>query len=322
MAVIRDELRTGLLVVFTTTVLALVLIYLEVPGLSGQRHLFRVYFDNANGINVGSPVMLAGRKVGQVSRIDSPIPESERPRPNLEVAIEVAVYPHAMIYREEHVMMLQYNLLAEQVIDFSRGNEASGLAPNNASFVGERQLGLSEVGQKMMEKLDPVIDSATVAIKGIQGTAENLKRMTQDGSDLVVALAQFRQFSAQLAALTGTDGVIQHTINNLQCLSCKEGPLARALANAERFTGQLAGNKDIGASLRNFRQASESLSTTAQSLKQGVRSARPGIDQTVHNAEQFTDTVKRQPWRLIWPSTKQYPDDPPKLPAVCGPPRR
>lgn len=317
MAVIRDELRTGLLVVFTSTVLAAVLIYLEAPGISGQRTIYRVYFDNANGINVGAPVMLVGRKVGQVARIISPVPVAERPRPELEAVVEVAVDPRAVIYREEKVTMLQYSLLAEQVIDFSKGNETSGLAPANSQFIGERQLGLSEAGQKVLDKLDPVIGEATLAIKTIQATGENLRRMTEEESDLAMAMAQFRQFSAQMVTLSGSDGAIQHTLDNLQALTGKESPLANTLTNAERFTGQLADNQDVSLSLRNFRRASENFNSTARSLKGSVGGVQPGIKRTVRNAEQFTDTIKRQPWRLIWPSTKKYPED--KKGAKCTP---
>ena len=27
------------------------------------------------------------------------------------------------------------------------------------------------------------------------------------------------------------------------------------------------------------------------------------------NLKQFSETIKAQPWRLIWPSTKKYPED-------------
>ena len=324
MAVIRDELRTGLLVIFTSTVLAAALIYLEAPGLAGQRRIYRVYFDNANGINVGAPVMLAGRKVGQVARIFSPVPVSERPRQDLEAAVEVAVDAHALIYREEKVVMLQYSLLSEQVVDFAQGNEASGLAESRTNFIGERQPGLGEVGQKMMEKIDPVINDADVVMKELQTTTSHLSRITENGSDLVTALAQFRQVGEQLVALSGSDGAVRHTAENLERLTDDDGPLTRLLSNVEKFTGDLAGNKDVGVSLRNFRRASENLSSTTQGLKNSIG---PGISRTVHNAEQFTDTVKRQPWRLIWPSTKHYPEDkpkncPPKKPPcvpVCKP---
>jgi hypothetical protein len=27
------------------------------------------------------------------------------------------------------------------------------------------------------------------------------------------------------------------------------------------------------------------------------------------NLKEFSETIKTQPWRLIWPSTKKYPED-------------
>jgi len=326
MGLIRNEFRTGLLVLLTAAILAVALIYLGAPGWAGERRVFRVYFDNASGINIGAPVMLAGRKIGQVSALISPVPESQRPRPELAVVVEVAVDPTAKIYREEHVWMIQYSLLGEQVIDFTKGNEASGLATADTKFIGERQAGLSEVGQKMLEKLDPMVGSATLAMQDLQKTSARLAEITKEGSDLALAIASFRQFGDQLVVLSGSDGAMQQTLDNLRLLTGEESPLARTLTNAEKFTGSLADNKDIGISLRNFRQASANFSSTARGLKSTVNGIRPGIDQTVHNAEQFTDTVKRQPWRLIWPSTKKYPEDkakeckPTPTPKACKTP--
>jgi len=260
--------------------------------------------------------MLAGRRVGQVSRLMSPVPESQRPRPDLVALVEVAVDPSALIYKDEHVIMVQYSLLGEQVIDFASGNEASGLASTNTKFIGERQPGLSEVGQKMLDKLDPVIGSANLAMKDLQRTATHLNEMTQPGSDLTLAIANFRTLGEQLTFLSGSNGALYQTFDNMQLLTDKESPLAQTFKNAEKFTGSLAENKDINLSLLNFRQASENLSSTTRNIKSSVNCIRPGVGKIVHNAEQFTDTVKRQPWRLIWPSTKKYPEDQPK----CKPP--
>ena len=315
MSVIRNELRTGLLVAFAAVMLAGVLIYLEAPGLSGERRIYRVYFDNAGGINGGAPVMLAGRRIGQVSRILSPVPEAQRPRPDLAVIVEVAVDPKARIYQEERVLMVQYSLLGEDVIDFTQGKEASGLATPDTRFIGIRQPGLADVGQQVLEKLEPVVGSASLAMKDLQKTCSHLTEITQQGSDMVVAIANFRQLGERLLVLSGTDGSLQGALDNVEELTGKEGPLAKALANAQKFTGELADNRDVGVALRNFRRASENFNSSALALKGGVRGIKPSLDQTVRNAEQFTDTVKRQPWRLIWPSTKQYPEDQPEGPC-------
>ncbi len=63
-----------------------------------------------------------------------------------------------------------------------------------------------------------------------------------------------------------------------------------AAANLDKLSGELAGNKDIGATLRNLRLTSEQLKTVGENLTEA------------------TDTVKHQPWRLVWPSTKTYDD--------------
>jgi len=309
MSVIRNEFRTGLLALLSLIAVVTLVIFLSAPGLLREKRVYRIYFDNANGISVGAPVMLDGRRIGQVSNLISPVPDSERPQPNLAVIVEVMVEPGAKVYHQQNVRMTQYSLLGEEVIDFTKGEESSGIASTGSVFIGERQPGLCDVGQRVLDKLEPVVGSASVAMQDLQKTCAHLTKITEEGSDMVVAIANFRNLGERLMFLSGSNGVFQHTLENLEELTGDESPLAKALQNAEKFTDDLAKNTDIGASLHNFRRASENLSATAQGLRKSVRGITPGIDKTVHNAEQFTDTVKHQPWRLIWPTTKKYPED-------------
>src|SRR5437763_16883876 len=69
----RNEIMTGLLVIGTVAVLAFVLVLLGAPGLFLPLVAYKIYFDNAAGIKVGAPVMLAGRKIGQVQKLFSPV---------------------------------------------------------------------------------------------------------------------------------------------------------------------------------------------------------------------------------------------------------
>ena len=34
----------------------------------------------------------------------------------------------------------------------------------------------------------------------------------------------------------------------------------------------------------------------------------PDLEATLSNAKDFTGTLRTQPWRLIWPTTKKYPE--------------
>ena len=72
---------TGLLVIATIAVVAFVLVLLGAPGLFRPLVTYKIYFDNAAGIKQGAPVMLAGRKIGQVQKLFSPVsPEEEQAR--------------------------------------------------------------------------------------------------------------------------------------------------------------------------------------------------------------------------------------------------
>ncbi len=309
MNVVRNEIRTGLLVVVTLAALILVLFYLASPGVFRHTRLYNIYFDDAGGIQAGAAVMLSGRKVGQVKRLTSPVPPEQRPRPDLEAIVQVEVNEGTPIYREVRVIMLQYSMLGEQVIDFTAGKPASGLAPEDTKFIGERQVGINDAAPKILQKLDPVVKSALQTMAELQKTAAQISAITAQGSDLNRALANFKGVGENLVELSGTGGSIRRTLGHLENLTDEESPLTRALQNAETFTRNLATNKDIDRSFRNFRQASANLNTTVQGLNGTVRGIRPRLNATLHNAEQFTDTVKRQPWRLVWPTTKKYPED-------------
>jgi ABC-type transporter Mla subunit MlaD len=201
------------------------------------------------------------------------------------------------------------------MIDFSNGEESSGLAPDGAHFVGERQHGLNDVVPEVLERLDPVVKKATETLDSLQKTSENLNKLTAEGADLPMALAEFRKFGEHLDELSGPGGSLHLSLENIQALTGENGRIDKSLAHIEELTGpdgplaktlrnaeRLTSNKDIDAALRNFRQASDKLSRT-------IDDVRPDLSATGHNLEQASDTLKRQPWRLIWPATKKYDDD-------------
>jgi len=337
MNILRNEIRTGLLVVITLAVLVMVVLYLGAPGVFVPQHVYRVYFDNASGIKQGADVLLAGRKVGRVKNLYSPVPESERPSPKMETLIEVEVSAYAKIYNSVKVQMVQNGLLSEEVIDFTSGEEASGRAPDGARFLGLRPGGLQDAVPMVLEKIDPVLTKATTTLESLEKTSDNLAVLTEKGADLPVALGEFRQFGTNLKELSGPDGPLKKSLENIQAmmgdggkvdkaidniheLTAPDSSLAKALDNAEEFTNKLAHNKDIDTTLSNFRTASANLNRAVSELG-------PQFSMIGHNLQQASDTVKRQPWRLIWPSTKKYEDDgrasppQPRL-RVSSPPRK
>lgn len=304
----RNEVLTGLLVVATLAVLTGVLVLLGAPGLFRPLVTYRIYFDNAAGMKLGAPVLLAGRKIGQVSQLFSPVSQEENKRalevqkairaadpsatppppnekpPRYEVRIEVQVDRNALLYRDATARMMTLGLLGETAIDFTEGTEASGRAKAGEIFAGVRVPDFGESIARMLDVIQPVATEATATLKELQSTAQNLSHITDENSQLNLALSQFHTFGEQLNALTAP-----------------QGSLSLSLGNIHRLTDDLTKNDNITATLQNLRLTTDRLKTTLTSLG-------PSLEASSDNLKDMTATLKTQPWRLIYPTTKKYPE--------------
>jgi ABC-type transporter Mla subunit MlaD len=308
----RNEIMTGLLVIGTIAVVAFLLVLLGAPGLFRPLVTYKIYFDNAVGIKQGAPVMLAGRKIGQVQKLYSPVsPEEEKraeeaaaamnpslpgaspapqpAKPRFEVRIDVQVDKSAKVYRDAKARMIQLGLLGDMAIDITQGIEKSGRAKDGEIFAGERTPDLGEAAAKMLEVIKPVAAEATNTMKDLQQTAQNINRLTDENSELNLALGQFKTFGQHLVDLTAPDSALSHS-----------------LANIEKISTSLTDNDNIEVTLRNLRNSSEKLKVAATDLGPAGE-----------NIKQFSETIKTQPWRLIWPTTKKYAEASP-TPAVAS----
>ncbi len=304
----RNEILTGLLVIGTIGVIAFLLVLLGAPGLFRPLVTYRVYFDNAAGIKQGAVVMLAGRKIGQVGKLYSPVTPAEEkqaqqavaaihpaepgaspaPSPRFEVRVDVQVDKNAKVYRDARALMMQLGLLGDMTIDFTQGTQESGRAKDGESFAGERTPDLGEAAAKMLEVIKPVAAEATNTMKDLQQTADNLNRLTDQNSELNLALTQFKTFGEHLSDLTAPDSALSHSLTNI-----------------EKISTSLTENDNIEVTLRNLRTSSERLKIATNELQPAGE-----------NIKQFSETIKTQPWRLIWPTTKKYPEASP-TPAIA-----
>jgi ABC-type transporter Mla subunit MlaD len=304
----KNEIMTGLLVIGTIAVVAFLLVLLGAPGLFRPLVTYKIYLDNAAGIKEGAPVMLAGRKIGQVQKLFSPVSSEEQKKaeqadaavhasepnpgpspsatpgkPRFEARVDVQVDKSARVYRDAKVQLMQLGLLGDMAIDFAQGTEASGRAKDGEMFAGERTPDLGEAAAKMLEVIKPVAAEATNTMKDLQQTAQNLNRLTDENSELTLALNQFRTFGEHLSGLTAPDSALSHSLTNI-----------------EKISTSLTENNNIQVTLQNLRQSSEKLKIATTELQPAGE-----------NIKQFSETIKTQPWRLIWPSTKQYAETSP-----------
>ena len=303
MQIRRNEVLTGLLVVATLAVLTGILVLLGAPGLFRPLTTYKIYFDNAAGIKLGAPVLLAGRKIGQVAKLYSPVSKEESQRavevekslraaeanatpapekpPRYEVRIDVQVDRSAQLYRDSKARMITLGLLGEVAIDFTEGTESSGRARSGEVFAGER---VPDFGESIARMLDVIATEATATFKQLELTAQNLSHITDETSELNLALGQFKNLGEHLNQLTGP-----------------ESALSSSLTNLNQITTDLTKNDNIAVTLQNLRASSEKLKSTLASLG-------PSLQESAENVQDATATLKSQPWRLVWPSTKKYPE--------------
>jgi ABC-type transporter Mla subunit MlaD len=311
MQILRNEVRTGLMVLLTLGLVVGVVLYISSPGLFRPLKSFLVYFDDAAGIKPGAAVMLAGRKIGTVADIQSPVPLNDRPehRLNYEAMVRVQVAEDSQIYRETTVAMRSFGLLAELVIDFTNGNADSGLAEPNAKFVGKRAPDLAEIGPLIILKLDPVLKQTELTLAELQKTSHNLTVLTSQESALTGTLKSFGAVGENLKTITAKGGGIDSTLATAH----------EVLNNVKDVTIQLQKDNNLEKSLGNFKAASGKLKTILDSLDKTMGTLLPRLEGIVSDLGELTGKLKQQPWRVIWPSTIKYPET---QEATEKPPRR
>jgi len=172
---------------------------------------------------------------------------------------------------------MQLGLLGDMAIDITQGTEASGRARDGEMFAGERNPDLGEAAAKMLEIIKPVAAEATSTMKDLQQTAQNLNHITDENSELNQALSQVKLFGEHIAGMTAPDSALSHSLNNI-----------------EKISTSLTENNNIEITLQNLRTSSDKLKVTINDL-----------GPTGQNIKEFSDTIKSQPWRLIWLSTKK-----------------
>jgi len=300
MQILRNEVRTGLMVLLTLGLVVSVVLYISSPGLFKPLKSFLVYFDNAAGIKPGAAVMLAGRKIGTVADIQSPVPLNDRPenKPNYEAMVRVQVNEDSQIYKETTVAMRSFGLLAELVIDFTNGNADSGLAEPNAKFVGQRAPDLAEIGPLIIQKLEPVLKQSESTLAELQKTSHNLTVLTAQESVLTGTLKSFGGVGENLKVITAKGGGIDSAL-----VSAHE-----VLSNVKDVTVQLQKDNNLEKALGNFKASSAKLKIILDSLDKTMGTVLPRLDVIVSDLSELTGKLKQQPWRVIWPSTIKYPE--------------
>ncbi len=115
----------------------------------------------------------------------------------------------------------------------------------------------------------------------------------------------------RLAATLGNLGDMatsfQTVGEHLATITGEDGPANRALQRVDSLAASLQDeNKPVLHMFTDLRKTSGELRADFARVDELLARISPMIERGTSNAEQMTDTLKRQPWRVVWPSTKKY----------------
>ena len=255
-----------------------------------------LFTGSVRGLSPDAPVEFRGIRVGSVEGASFKYLPGD---PERRVPVLIKIDPALLLDRPSNDLPTAQALVAESVGQGLRATLKTGSLLTGQLYVDlDFQKDAPTAAVTQVEGYDVLPTTSSSGLEDLQAKAGALL-------DKFKALPIETTVENLNQTLAGAKGAVA----NLDKLTGPGGALDKTLKNTEKITADLAGSKDLGATLHNIRGASEKLNATVSNL--GVQFSEVGA-----NLEQATDTVKRQPWRLVWPSTKKYGDDPQPAPRL------
>ena len=310
-------------------------LYARLQPSQGLTYFF--YVQDSSGLPEGTDVKFHGLPVGQVVRVTLDEEQSRQLRsPQFRVDFQINPQGERVLnlWSFENVTLgKETPLVGATIVTLARERMPGGRTSNKVPL---RLLppadGISDELGSIVLRAGQAVDNVNAAVRNVRASLE--ARPDRLGDDRAANLLLVLQRDVYPLDYGAGDGVSRPTrvgdvLGNLATaarsfaaagdsitsVARPQGPMQDALNNVSKLTGDLADPQQT------FLSAIAELKKTAADVrvdfgKYGTLADRvaPSLDRSAQNAEQMLDTLKREPWRIIWKSTKQY--DAPPAPAA------
>lgn len=262
--------------------------FLSGSDIFGRTNAYYVYYDNANGLQNASQVVIRGVKVGQV--VDIAIAESDPTK----VEVELAVSKDYQIPVDSKAKSFSASIMGGQAIEIIVGQSKEYIEPNgtidSAVEVGMMDMVANEFGD-IKEKLMVMVDNINTTLTTLNSLVDsNSATITSTVAHLNGVLADLEKSNiiSNIDSFTGTlkqngekiDGIVTNVSNLTASIEEQQlgvkltqsiESLNTLLANinsAEGTVGSLLNDKELYA---NLTQASDNLSLLLEDLKKNPK---------------------------------------------------
>ena len=311
-------------------------LYERLQPTQGSTYFF--YVGDSSGLPEGTEVKFHGLPVGQVVRVtldERQSKDSHTPAFRVDFQINPQGQRVLNLWSFEHVMLgKETPLIGATIITLAHERSPGGLTSTQAPLQLLTQPdGLSDELNDIVLRAGEAVDNANAAIRSVRASLE--ARPERLGDDRAANLMMVLQRDVYPLDYGAGDGVSRPTrvaavLGNLAAaarsfasagdsitsVTRREGPMEDAFARVGKLTG------DLDDPTQPFLRSIVDLQKTTTSMREdfgkyGTLADRltPGLVRGTDNAAQMLDTLKREPWRIIWKSTKDYGPSPAPSPT-------
>ncbi len=167
------QLKVGITVLVASIILAVSIFLITGTGFFGPTIRLKAYFDNAEGLRVGSPVRLQGVDIGNVTQI---LIVPNRPKDPVEISMKVSTTYKFNLRKDSIASLNTAGALGETYVDIFSGTAKGPEAADGDVLPSEERPGLTEVvraSQTTLQNLDTVLkrfDRIVAAIETGEGS--------------------------------------------------------------------------------------------------------------------------------------------------------
>jgi phospholipid/cholesterol/gamma-HCH transport system substrate-binding protein len=280
------EVRIGILALVATGLTLWGIKFIQGTNLLSKTDTYYAYYDEVNGVQIGTPIQISGVTVGSVSAIDLGI---EDRRVRLSFTLERKV----PMPKSTRAVLMQTSVLGDKaiILDYDQPCQGANCAVDGDELTGvsldmvESILGEGGIGNYMEQltaSLNQLVDSINYKLlgddsegplaesaRGIQSTVENLKQAT----------------GRMNLMLQRSAPALESTLNNVDQLTAtleqQRGSIAGILDNADSLSNQLV-EAQLG-------EAIEGIKGTITQLNETLA----GADQTVAGLNEVMGKIEK-----------------------------
>ena len=214
-----SELRVGLLVVATITILIIFILSISGGIPFFQRDsTYKTRFAAADGLKKGDEVRLAGKNVGKVDSVEfGAVPTSKDEKPIVVTLIVDTDEVEGRIRRDSQAVLAQQGFLGDRVIDISTGTRGAEPIPEGGEIPSADQQGLAQIfsgASDIMVQFNTVGKQLQELMDNINQGKGTIGKLLHDDAFYVNLNRTVLEFQQVGARISKGDGTLARLLND------------------------------------------------------------------------------------------------------------